>query len=735
MANALKHLSLEHDGGVAVVSIDCAGEPVNTLSPELARDLEELLTSVAADPRAVAVVVISAKPDGFVAGAKIDLLAALHTAAEATALSRQAQSSFDRLDAFAKPVVAAIHGACLGGGLELALACDYRIATDGPKTVLGLPETQLGLIPGAGGTQRLPRLIGAQAALELILGAKNVKPKKALRLGLVDEVVPPAILREFALRRARELADGTLVPDRQRGLADAVRRPSNLRAFVEQLVKPDTWTGLALEDNPLGRRLLFDKARKALLKKTRGKYPAPERALEAIRAGLEKGAQAGFELEAAAFGELCVSDVSKRLVELFFATTALKKESGAGDPSARARPVERVGVLGGGLMGSGIAYVATALQGARVRLRERDDVAAARALASVRELYDERVRRKSISWRERDQAFAHLSATTDWTGFKHVQLVIEAVFEELALKQELVRAMEGVCGPDAIFASNTSAIPIARIAQGSQRPERIVGMHYFSPVHRMPLLEIVRHPGSADWAVATCVEVGRRQGKTVIVVNDGVGFFTTRVLGAFLNEAVHLLSEGADVAELDRALVDFGFPVGPAALLDDVGIDVGAKVGATLHEAFGERMAAPPVAEGLLGAGRLGRKARSGFYRYEGSKRRGVDEAVYELLPLGKERRRIDRQELAERCVLRFVNEAVRCLGEGVLRCARDGDVGAVFGIGFPPFLGGPFRYAEALGIGRLLEKTEHYQERLGRRFEPAPLLTELLRDARRFYG
>lgn len=735
MATSTENFTYAVDGGVAVITFDLVGEPVNTLAPAIAAEFEALMTRAASDAEARAIVFTSGKKDTFIAGAKLELLQTVKTVAEATALARQGQVSFDRLDAFAKPVVAAIHGACLGGGLEWALACDYRLASDSPKTSLGLPEVQLGLLPGAGGTQRLPRLIGAQAALDLILTGRTLKPKKALKLGVVDEVAPAPILLDVARRRALELADGTLKPQRGRGLGTAVSEGGGgFSGLLKSLGDRDAWAELALEDNPLGRKVLFDQARKQLLKKTHGKYPAPERALEVVRVGLDKGMRAGLEAEAAAFGELVMSEVSRRLVDIFFATNALKKDNGTGDASVKARPVGKVGVLGGGLMGGGIAWVTALTAGVEVRLKDKDDEGVARGLAHVRALTDERVKRRSLTWRDAAKKTALVTGGADYSGFRRCDVVIEAVFEDLELKHRMVREVEAVCGPKTIFASNTSSLPIARIAEASKRPETVIGMHYFSPVNKMPLLEVITHAGTADWVTATCVELGKRQGKTVIVVNDGVGFYTSRILAPYLNEAAWLLSEGADIVELDRALVDFGFPVGPITLLDEVGIDVAGKVGKIMHDAFGERMAAPATTEALVRDGRLGRKAKKGFYTYDDPKKKEVDVSVYELTPQGRSRKRFDRHEMAERCVLQFVNEAVRCLGEGVLRSPRDGDIGAIFGLGFPPFLGGPFRYADALGPGRILERTEHYQERFGARFTPAPLLLEKVKAGQRFF-
>jgi 3-hydroxyacyl-CoA dehydrogenase / enoyl-CoA hydratase / 3-hydroxybutyryl-CoA epimerase len=726
------------EGNVAIISFDSPDEPVNTISPPMIENLERLLKRVENDPAISSVVFASAKKDNFIAGADIEFFKTLTDANMAREVLTNAQKAFDRLDAFPKPLVAAINGACLGGGLEFALACDYRIATDGAKTSLGLPEVQLGVIPAAGGTQRLPRLVGVQVALDLILAGKTLKASKAKRIGLVDEVVPQPILLSIAVARAQELAEGKRQIDRGPKLKRAVTQQKGFGKLLQNLTQKDLWTGVALEENPVGRKVLFDQARKQLLKKTHGHYPAPLAALEAIRVGLDDGMAAGLAVEAQKFGELVVSPVSRRLIEIFFATTALKKENGVHDAKVKARPVRQVGVLGAGLMGSGIAYVTAQNASIPVRIKVRDDLAVGRGLKAVRGIYDERVRRRSMSPRDAEAKLAMVSPTTDYSGFKRADVVIEAVFEDLAIKHQVVREVEAVTGPETIFASNTSSLPIGKIAEASKRPETVIGMHYFSPVNKMPLLEIIVHKGTADWVTATAVELGRKQGKTVIVVNDGVGFYTSRILAPYVNEAAFLLAEGADITQLDAALVKFGFPVGPVALLDEVGIDVGAKVAKIMHEAFGDRMSPPDALSNVIKDGREGRKNGRGFYRYEaGKKTKGkkeVDESVYALLPHGKERKNLDAADMAERCVLQMVNEAVRCLGEEILRSPRDGDIGAIFGLGFPPFLGGPFRYIDAQGSRSVLERMEQWQAKLGKRFEPAPLLAEYGRQNKTFY-
>ncbi len=540
-----------------------------------------------------------------------------------------------------------------------------------------------------------------------------MKARKALRLGLVDEVVPPALLLPVARERALALAQG--------GAQRPRRRPGDGSKLAL----------LALEGNPLGRGLVYRKARQAVLAKTHGHYPAPLRAVDAVEHGLRHGMAAGLAREARLFGELAVSEPARRLMEIFFAQSALKKDTGVDDPAARARPVERVGVLGGGLMGAGIAGV-TIEAGLPVRIRERDDASAARALASVRAVQDERVKRRSIDRLERDAAMRLATVATDWSGLSSVDLAIEAVFEDLALKQELLRGFEAV-NPRGIFASNTSSIPIGRIAEASAHPETVLGMHYFSPVQKMPLLEVIVTDRTAAEVTATAVALGKKQKKTVIVVRDGPGFYTSRILVPYMNEAASLLVEGARIEDVDQALVAFGFPVGPVTLLDEVGLDVGEKVAKVLHAGFGERMAPVAALHEVVAAGRLGRKNRKGFYTYDG-KRKRVDETVYDLLPGGRSRKTFAPELIQERVALQMVNEAVRCLGEGIVRSARDGDLGAVFGLGFPPFRGGPFRYADAVGAAALLSRLRALADRYGARFEPAPLLAERGPTGRRFH-
>jgi 3-hydroxyacyl-CoA dehydrogenase/enoyl-CoA hydratase/3-hydroxybutyryl-CoA epimerase len=381
--------------------------------------------------------------------------------------------------------------------------------------------------------------------------------------------------------------------------------------------------------------------------------------------------------------------------------------------------------------------------GIPVRIKDKDDGGVGRGLAHVRGILGERFKRKQLAREELDQRIALVTGGTDYAGVKHADVVIEAVFEDLALKQRILQDVEALARHDCVFASNTSSIPIGRIAEASKRPETVLGMHYFSPVHKMPLLEVIATPRTAPWAVATAVALGKKQGKTVIVVKDGVGFYTSRILAPYMNEAAHLVAEGVPIDAIDRAMVDWGYPVGPLQLLDEVGIDVAAHVGAIVHAAFGDRMTPPPGMTKLLHDDRKGKKNGRGFYAYgpAGEKRkREVDASVYAVL--GVERtttrrvngRALPAEEIQMRCALQMVNEALLCFGEGVLRSPRDGDVGAIFGLGFPPFRGGPLRYVDTIGAAEVLRRVRGYEMRFGPRFTPAPVLVEMARRGGRFY-
>ena len=688
------HLKMRLDH-VGIITIDVPDEKMNTLKAEFAGQITAIIAEARRDPKLAGLVLISGKPDNFIAGADISMIDRCKSAQEAEALAKQGQEVMAALDALPFPVVAAIHGACLGGGLELALACDARICSLDDKTRLGLPEVQLGLLPGSGGTQRLPRLIGVQQALPLILTGKTLRAKQARKLGVVDDAVPQAILLETAIARVKKgKVSGRTLPLRDR-----------------------------LLHGPIGRQALFALASRQTAAKTQGNYPAANRIIEVVRIGLEQGSRAGHDAEARAFGELAMTPESVALRGIFFATTAMKKERG-GDAEPAA--VKSVAILGGGLMGGGIASVTAINAGLPVRIKDISLEGVNHALKTSWELLSKKVKRRQLTPAQRQQQMARITGGIDYQGFSQRDVVIEAVFEDLALKQQMVSEVEAHCQPHTLFASNTSSLPIEAIAAGAQRPENVIGLHYFSPVEKMPLVEVIPHLNTSTATLVTIVALARSQGKTPIVVADKPGFYVNRILTPYINEAMRCLLEGEPIDHIDRALVKFGFPVGPIQLLDEVGIDVGSKISPILYQAYGERFAAPAAFDAVLKDGRKGRKNSKGFYRYDQPRwqRKKPDASLYTLLKVSPQARQSEAQ-IAERCVMMMLNEAARCLDEQVVRCARDGDIGAVFGIGFPPFLGGPFHYMDKLGAAEVVNRLTRLAQQHGERFTPCEALIQ----------
>ena len=692
---------VRQDNGIAKLIMDVVGDSMNTLKAEFVEQISQVLTQIRADKSITGLLLISGKKGSFVAGADINMLASCQTAEEATALSRQGQVIFDQLESLPVPVVAAIDGPCLGGGLELAMACHARVCSDSTKTALGVPEVQLGLLPGGGGTQRLPKLVGIQKALDMMLTGKQLRAKQALKAGLVNEVVPISIL----LATAEKLA-----------LSGKVKASKRKVSFLDKL----------LEGNSLGRKIIFSQARKTVLAKTKGNYPAPLKIIDCVRMGAEQSPAKGYQTEADHFGQLVVSPESAQLQNLFFATTDMKKEDGI--EGVTSKKINKVAVLGGGLMGGGIALVTATKAKLPVRIKDISHQGISHALKYSYDLLAKKVKRRFMRHSEMQQQLSMITGTVDYSGFADVDIVVEAVFEDLSLKQKMVADIEENCLETTIFASNTSSLPIGQIAEKALRPENVIGLHYFSPVDKMPLVEIIAHGKTSDQTISTTVAFAKKQGKTPIVVKDKAGFYVNRILAPFMNEAAILLLEGEPIDKIDKALVNFGFPVGPMQLLDEVGIDVGAKISPILQAELGERFAAPAAFDKLIADGRLGKKVKKGIYLYGGKasgKGKQVDESIYTLLgikPSGK----LSAQEIAQRCTYMMLNEAVRCLDESIIRNARDGDVGAIFGIGFPPFLGGPFSLVDSIGAIALVYQLNSWATQYGERFTPCDALIKM---------
>lgn len=704
-----QYFKIERTGDVAVVVIDRTDKDMNILSESVVRDLDAVVDQCAKEPLK-GLVFISGKSDQFIVGADITDIQKFATAEAAADGSKAMQAVFQKIHKLPYPTVAALHGPTLGGGLELALACTWRVATTDEKTKLGLPEIQLGFVPGAGGTQRLPRLIGIQAAVDMILTAKRVDGSKAFKLGLVDACVPVSLLRGEALKWATKKR------------SSAHQRKGNAMSW-------------ALEGNFVGRRVMAQQARAMVDKKTKGFYPASYKALDAVFQGIETSLENGLNLEAKFFGELVQTKESKALVHLFHATNAIKKHpyKSAGVERFGTKAISRIGVIGGGFMGGGIANVC-ADRGIQVVVSDPSKESLSRLLKSARSFFYKKVQRKRLKGFQAESRVAQITPQLSPSGFNQLDVVVEAVFEDLALKQKILSGLEDGAHKDWVFASNTSALPITAIAEKSKAPERILGMHFFSPVEKMPLLEIVTTDKTAPWATARAIELGNQMGKTIIVVKDSPGFYTTRVLAIYLAEAAMMIGEGIAIDTIDNVLTRFGWPVGPITLIDEVGIDVGMHVMDTMAKAWPSRFSSPPEFIPIKASGRLGRKNNKGFYAYDNGKKAGVDATIYSLLKI-QPKSSADDQEIIDRCVLGYLNESARCLEEGIIPSAYDGDIGSVFGLGFPPFWGGPFKYVDFVGAAAVVKKLEALTQKFGPRFEPSALLRKMAQENRVFFA
>ncbi len=763
------------EDGIAELVLDQPGEKVNKLTTPVLLAFDRILTAMEEAGRsgiARGLLITSGKPGVFIAGADIAEIESIVDPRDGMAKARAGQKIFDRLEFLPVPSVAAVNGACVGGGYELALACTRIVAADDPKVSVGLPEVRLGIIPGFGGTQRLPRRVGLRRALDVILAGRTLDGRRAERAGLVDELAPPAILESVAAERLRALAglSSDLPPLRRRA------RPLSVRLA--------SW---ALDGTALGRSFVADRARKALAKEAPPeKFPAPWRALESVLKACELPArsgaarESGYENEARLAGEMLATPVSKNLIFLFSASSAAKRAP----PGPAGAGVARAGVLGAGVMGAGIAQV-IAEAGIPVRLKDVDWKAVSKGIGTIAGAWKRRLKQGRLDKRAFESRLALVVPSVEWAGFATCDLVLEAIVESLEVKRAVLAEAESALSPDAIFATNTSSLLVGDIAAGARRPERVVGLHFFNPAPRMPLVEVVAGPATDPGVVAAAARFAARCGKTPVIVRDGPGFLVNRLLMPYLGEALTLAEAGADLSEIDDACAAWGMPMGPFRLLDEIGLDVAAHAAGVLAKAY-PRRAAP--SEGILdrfvAAGRLGTKSGRGFYRHPaGASRNGraggapvldpeaaviargkhVAAAASEALPadgvavISRGRTRRDErlvnqdplpfaasgrgpwaiphgEDLLDLLLLPIVNEAAVCLVERVVASPRDVDLAMVLGTGFPPFRGGPLRWADSLGAAEVCRRLERLAGRFGERLAPAPLLRDHAASGRRFH-
>ncbi|MFN7453149.1 MAG: 3-hydroxyacyl-CoA dehydrogenase NAD-binding domain-containing protein [Pseudobdellovibrionaceae bacterium] len=703
-------------GDVAVVEFDLVGEKVNKWNTPMMVRLKEVLGELKKSTYKAAIFV-SKKPKIFVAGADIEEIKNLNTREQILKAVDQGQSIFNDLEDLPMPTIAAVNGACAGGGCEFIMACDYRIATEDKSTRIGLPETKLGIIPGFGGCVRMPRMIGLQAALDIILAGKLVDGKKAEKIGLVDQVVHPGLLMEVALKKAKEVIE-----------AGGKKRK---RTFKAQGAVNGILEGF------LGRGVVYSQAKKGVLKLTHGHYPAPIKAIEVISKtyGMSDRARA-MDIEREGFCEVALTDVSKNLIHVYYLTEMVKKNSGVANASVKGKDVKALGILGAGTMGGGIAYVA-ADKGIDSRMKDINFDAVGKGLKHARDLWSKEVKKRKINEFEFKQKMSLVSGTTDYSGFGNMDVVVEAIVENMDIKKKVIAETAGQMRQDAIIATNTSSLSVTEMGEAHPRPEYFAGMHFFNPVHKMPLVEVIRGPKTSDETIATIYELSKKMGKMPVVVKDGPGFLVNRLLLPYMAEAAFLMQEGQSIEAIDKAFVkQFGMPMGPIALMDEVGLDVCVKVLKIFKKALGERVEIPTIFDKIEKSDRMGKKNLKGFYKYSpDGKRLEVDQAVYAEMGLSQPSNPLSDKECIERGVFAMVNEcALALIEDRIVETPHEVDLAMIMGTGFPPFRGGLLKYADTLGTQFIVDQLEVYAAKKAPRLKPSQPLKNLAKNSRRFY-
>jgi 3-hydroxyacyl-CoA dehydrogenase/enoyl-CoA hydratase/3-hydroxybutyryl-CoA epimerase len=696
------------DKGLATITLDVPDSKVNVLSEAVMIQLEKILDDISTNKNVKGSIFSSGKTDSFIAGADIQAIKQLQKepSIKAYEASRLGKKIFEKIEKLPYPTVAAINGICLGGGTELTLACKYRVASTVSSVNIGLPEVKLGVIPGWGGTVRLPKLIGLRLALDLILNGRTLSSEKAWKAHIVDECAEPDKL----MQSAEAIALG--------------RDPYRFSRSIK-----DTIGDFLLESNPIGRWILHDIAYKAMMRETKGKYPAPAEALKLLFKNKTRKDAESYEAESQAFARLTVSEVSRNLVGIFFAQNESKKMPGKVSADQK---IKTVGVLGAGVMGAGIAQVA-AKAGYQIVLKDVEQKFVDKGIANIKKVLDERVAKNKMRPAERDKIISAIKPTIEYEQMKDCDLIIEAVLEDMKIKQDALSSIEKINQKPFIFATNTSSLSVNELAKVAKDPTRVLGLHFFNPVPKMPLVEIIKGNATTDDALSITKEFGLKLGKTTVTTADSPGFVVNRILVPYLREAILLLQEGVAAESIDKAMKSFGMPMGPIALMDEIGLDVGGKVIHVLHEALGERMAPPAIMTGLDGLKILGVKGGKGFYLYDEKKKQaGFNPDVLALVKV--ESKSMMPDVIQDRLVLIMVNEAARCLEEKVIAEPSQLDLAMIFGTGFPPYRGGILRYADSLGTKLVCEKLTFLAQVAGENYVPCKLLSEKAATNATFY-
>ncbi|MCR4338161.1 MAG: 3-hydroxyacyl-CoA dehydrogenase NAD-binding domain-containing protein [Candidatus Omnitrophica bacterium] len=695
------------------IAFDDPDSKVNILSFEVLKRFNGILDEVATAKRLDALVLISKKKDVFIAGADIKEIENITNSDEGKEKSHLGQKIFNKLEDLDVPTIAMIDGVTLGGGCELALACRYRVATFNEKIKIGLPEVNLGILPGFGGTYRLPRLVGLKQGLKIILSGGSVSSSEAFKIGLVDRLIPQ-VDWEMALDKfINEIKSLRKRP------ASFHRKSKGIAGFLDQF-----W---------MGQQMLFGASEKAVLKSTKGFYPAPLKALHLIKENFYLRRKAGLEKEASAFGELVTTDVCKNLIKVFYLSEKFKKYLPPGCESLKPQMIRKCGVVGAGVMGGGIAQL-FAYRNIDVRLKDIQPDALAKGLKSAYDVFRQASKKRKITPAEMIMKMGKITPTLDFSGFHNVDCVVEAVVEKMDVKKKVFADISAQVNPERLLCTNTSSLSVTEMAKSVKDPRRLVGFHFFNPVHRMPLIEIIQGKETSPQTLTDAFGLARSLGKTAILVKDAPGFLVNRILLAYMNEAARILELGASVEFVDRAMTDFGMPMGPFRLSDEVGLDVGLKVLHILHEGLGEHFQPASILEKTYQKGLLGKKSGKGFYLYGDSKANPVNPEIVSLRS-SSEKHSISALECQERMVGLMINEAARCLEEKIVDDASVVDAGMIWGTGFPPFRGGLLRYADQWGISQVVTVLEGLAKQLNApRFLPCEYLLTLHKEQKRFY-
>ena len=688
----MSNIILEINQNIATLTFDLQNEKINKLSFEILKEFKEILNTIENDSSIKALVIDSAKKNIFIAGADIKEIEKLKDEKEVYEALMEVHEIFNKLENLQIPTIAYINGACMGGGLELALACKYRVLSTNEKTKLAFPEIKLGIFPGFAGTIRAPKLIGLVNALDLILTGKTIDAKKAYKIGLADMIFDDA-QKEFMLE-------------------------GFIKKAIYGILKKRVGFHI-LNYAPLNE-IIFNKALKGLEAKVNKDFKAPYKALEVIKATINKELEDAIKIEAREFAKLAVSKESKNMIKLFFLFEKLNKNY-----TKTENPISNAIVLGNGVMGKGIIWLFSKYLD-DVRIKIRDISQANEIIKDVSKIYDYLVKTRKMTKNQAEFKLNKISYTQDFIGFKNFDFIIEAIVEDENIKKQTYKEIENVANENTIIATNTSSISIEKLSSEVKNKENFLGVHFFNPVNLMPLVEVIPNSNTSKETINKVFELLISCGKTPILVGDCAGFIVNRILLPYMNEAAFILQQGSKIEKIDNIIKDFGMPMGPFTLADTVGVDIGYKVATILNESYGSRMPIASIIEKMYNAKLLGEKTKAGFYEYAG---RDTYPNSHVTSMLENNNKIIEDEEIVQRCIYIMINEASRCLEENIVTDASIIDFAMISGTGFPAYKGGLLSYANEIGLKNILESLRKFEKEFGSRFTPSNLLVKLVEE------